>query len=144
MRILRSRLVVFALGVVVCQSAALLAAPLAICCAARTNAATADAGADCQCDGAGGLCPMHHKTAAPVARSLQGRDDSPKPAHGARSCSGCADSSEMVFLTMTGPSAPIVAPFRLFTLQPETAAAVVVPSSLAAFDRPPCAPPPKA
>jgi hypothetical protein len=133
MRTLRSRLVVFALGVVVCQSAALLAAPVAICCEAQAVAATAEP--ECECDGAGGLCPMHHKDNA---------QDPQKPAHGARSCSGCADSSEMVFLTMTGPTAPIVAPFRLFTLQPETAAAVVIASFPFTVDRPPSAPPPKA
>ncbi len=133
MRTLRSRLVVVALGVVVCQSTALLAAPLAICCAPQANAASAEA--ECECDGAGGLCPMHHKDKA---------QERQKPAHGARSCSGCADSSEMVFLTMTGPTAPIVAPFRLFTLQPESAAAGVVPSSPFTVDRPPSAPPPKA
>ena len=132
MRTLRSRLVVFALGVVVCQSAVLLAAPLAICCASQA-AATAEA--ECECDGAGGLCPMHHKEQAPEPQ---------KPAHGARSCSGCADASEMVFLTMTGPTAPIVTPFRLYTLQPETAAAVVIALSPLAVDRPPSAPPPKA
>jgi hypothetical protein len=157
MRTFRSRLAVFALWVVVCQSAALLAAPLAICCATQTAAGTADAAAECDCDGDNGLCPMHHKTDGPVARSFQpstgsgwpervegqGRDDS-QPAHGARSCSGCAGSSEMVFLTMTGPTAPIIAPFRLFTLQPETTATFVVAPALAALDRPPSAPPPKA
>jgi hypothetical protein len=132
MRALRSRLIVFAIGVVVCQSAALLAAPLAICCAAQAAAATTEA--DCECDGAGGLCPMHHKDKA---------QESQTPAHGARSCSGCADASEIVFLTMTGPTAPIVTPFRLLTLQPETAAAVIIPSSLFSVVRPPSAPPPK-
>jgi hypothetical protein len=143
MRTFRSRLAVFALWVVVCQSVALLAAPLVICCATQASAGIADAAGDCQCDGGNGLCPMHHKTDAPVARSFQGRDDS-QPAHGARSCSGCADSSEMVFLTMTGPTAPIIAPFRLFTLQPETTATFVVAPALAALHRPPFAPPPKA
>ncbi|MBI3403572.1 MAG: hypothetical protein HY048_19335 [Acidobacteria bacterium] len=142
MRILRSRLAVFALWVVVCESATLLAAPLALCSASRAEGqATMASGvdADCPCGDETGTCPMHHKSAT--------RRDRPAPSapvRGKAYCSGCSDPSDAALLVMTGLAAPVITPFDLAAPQPEAAIFVISSTSFVPIVRPPSAPPPKA
>jgi hypothetical protein len=138
MRILRSRLAAFALGVVVCQSATLLAAPLVLCAAAGAETASSGVDADCPCGDETGMCPMHHKAA---------KSDRPAPTapvKGKAYCSGCSDSSDTALLVMTSLATPIVTPFDLVAPRIETAIVVTASASFVPVDRPPVAPPPKA
>jgi hypothetical protein len=138
MRTLRSQLVALALGVAVCQSATLLAAPLVLCAAARAETASSGVHADCPCGDETGMCPMHHKTA---------RSDRPAPtapAKGKAYCSGCSDSSDAALLVMTSFASPIVAPFDLVVPRVEGAVVTAACTLFVPVVHPPSAPPPKA
>lgn len=146
MRILRSHLAAFALWVVVCQSATLLAAPLALCGAssrAETQGTTSSGvDADCPCGDETGTCPMHHKSTKSATES-----NSPEPTAPARSkayCSGCSDSSDAALLMITSLASPIVTPYDLIAPQHMAAIVVITATSFVPIVRPPSAPPPRA
>jgi hypothetical protein len=138
MRILRSRLAVFALWVVVCQSATLLAAPLALCGPSRAETASSGVDADCPCGDETGTCPMHHKS------TKSDHPAPPAPAKGKTYCSGCSDDSDAALLVMTSLASPIVTPFDLVVPHVEAPMPLVSPTSFVPSDPPPSAPPPRA
>jgi hypothetical protein len=138
MRVLRSRLAVFALAVVACQSATLLTAPLSLCGASRAETASSGVDVDCPCGDETGTCPMHHRSA---------KRDHPVPAAPAKGqayCSGCADNDDAALLVMTGLGAPAVTSFDLVAPQAVIAFVAIPPTRLVPVDTPPSAPPPKA
>ena len=138
MHIFRSRLALLALGVVVCQSATLLAAPLVLCTAARAETALSGVDADCPCGDETGMCPMHHK-------STKGDRPAPTaPAKGKAYCSGCSDNSDAALLVITGLSSPIVARFDLVVPHGEATIRPASSTSFVPIVPPPSAPPPKA
>ena len=122
---IRLRLVAYAIAVLVCQGAALSAAPLALCCGALS---AADLDECCKNLGPGQTCPMHHTT------------------HGAeRRTSGwacvCSPSAQLM-ASIVGVSGTLTVPIRVSDPAPlVTIAAIAPPATFDHREPPHCRPP---
>src|SRR5258708_1580630 len=124
---IRARLIACTIAVLVCQAAALSAAPVALCRGAMSAAEDLDE--CCKSLGPGQTCPMHHKTHDAERRGP------------AWTC--VCSPSDAVLAALVGVSGALSEPVRVPL--PSDRTAVVVAASLSILDRqqPPQYPPPR-
>ena len=125
---LRARLIACALAILVCQAAALSAAPVALC----RGALSADADLDecCKALAPGQTCPMHHTT------------------HGAPDTRGTAwtcvcSPSDAVLASIVGVAGALPAPVRVPRATVRVAVIVSMSPSILDRHQPPQNPPPR-
>ena len=128
MNLIRVRLVAYVVAVLVCQAAALSAAPLALCRGAMSAASDVDE--CCKNLGPGQTCPMHHQS-----------HGSPATRGAAWTCS--CSASDAVLASIIGLAGALPEPVRV----PRVSVCVTVIASMAPsiLDRhhPPQYPPPR-
>jgi hypothetical protein len=138
----RAHLIACAIAVLVCQGAALSAAPVALCRGALCRGAlSADADLDecCKNLGPGQTCPMHHKT--------HGASDTRGPFDGAqgRPAWTCLCSpSDAVLASIAGVAGALPEPVRVPAAPVSVTTIIPVASSTLEHQQPPISPPPRA
>jgi hypothetical protein len=127
MNLIRVRLIAYAIAVLVCQAAALSAAPVALCRGALSAADDLDE--CCKNLGPGQTCPMHHKT-----HDAENRGP-------AWTC--VCSPSDAVLASLVGVSGALPEPVRVPDPATRVAVLVAVPPSTLDHQQPPNYPPPR-
>ena len=125
---IRARLIAYVVAILVCQGAALSAAPVALC---RNGVAIGeDLDECCRNLRPGQTCPMHHKTHG-------------APAHRGTAWTCVCSPSDAALASLVGVCGALPEPIRLLDPAPRIVIVVTLPPTPLEYQRPPTYPPPR-